>query len=135
MNSTEKVIREHKEHEKLIRSVIRTVGKDSLEDIYNHGADCGYLRITYTNDCIEFAWRHRESIIQLLEEFCEETGEKLGENLQGWRCIGKDYKVSELLKSLYSSRKPKWESDIDRTLWNGLAWYACEEVARWLCDE
>lgn len=134
MKRMEEVIKEHG-HEKMIRSIVRTVGKESLKDIYNHGADAGYPGITYTTDCVNLAWKHKESIRSLIEEYAEETGDDIGAILRSWNCIGKAFKSSELVRSLYRERKPDFNNDVDNTLWNGLAWFAAEEVARWFLDE
>jgi hypothetical protein len=80
------------------------------------------------------AWRNRADIIQIIEQYSDDLGEDIGKMLQSWRCIGTDHKQSELIRSLYRSHKPSFEDDTDRTLWNGLAWFAAEEVARWFCD-
>ena len=70
----------------------------------------------------------------MLEQYSEDLGEDIGEMLQTWRCIGKDYSKTELVRSLYKDRTPDWNNDTDRTLWNGLAWFAAEEVSRWFCE-
>lgn len=133
MRTTNEVIKCYG-HDALVRSFVRSVGRDSIKDIYNHGADQGFPGITMTRDCIAFAWRHRASILTLLEQDTDDFGEEVGPMMQGWKCIGKDYSTTEIVRSLYIERQPKWDNDTELTVWNALAWYAAETVARWFCD-
>ena len=68
-------------HIRLIRSVIRTVGKDSIEDIYNHGADGGYPGITYYDEAgqAKEGWKTMSKTIKLVNGTMDSNG-----NLDGW---------------------------------------------------
>jgi len=81
MKSTDQVVKEYG-HARLIRSIVRAVGKHHFRDIYNHGADAGYPGITYTSDCISLAWRNKREIRSMLEQYSEDLGEDIGEMLQ-----------------------------------------------------
>ena len=121
---------------RLIRSVIRTVGKDSIEDIYNHGADGGYPGITYYHDTIAFYRRNRADIIELAHRMAEDLGEDMLSMIPGFNCLKQDnpqYKretLDEIGRTIYG----RMNSD-DTQVANALCWFACEEVARALCDD
>jgi hypothetical protein len=135
MKKTKQVIEEHPGYAKMIRKIIREVGKKNFEDITRHGANAGFPGITYTADCMALAWSVRKEIIKLLEEYSEEYGTDIGHMMQEWQGVGKDYKINEIYKAVYLTRTPSFENDTERTVWDVLAKFAAEEVSRWFCDE
>jgi hypothetical protein len=128
-------VRTENGYDTFIRSIVNAIGRDNLEDIMNHGADCGYPGITYTADCMDIAWRNKATIRTLIERDADDCDLDVGKMLQSWKCIGSDFTIHEIVRSLYQNHRPRWESDVDRVVWNGLAWYAAETVARWFCED
>lgn len=130
----------------LIRAVIRTVGKDNLEDLMNHGADGGFPGITYYSDTVAFFKRHRSEIVSLVNQMADDLGENPADMVAGFGCLAghdvhrlpdheKRRKLQEYLPSvsrcLYGGRL----TDDDTQTANALTWFACEQVARAMCDE
>lgn len=110
----------------LTRAVIRQIGeRDSLEDVARHGADGGYAGFTYYSDTVEFTKRHKAEILERLKEDASEYGsEGIISMLAGFSCLN-GMTQEEIADGLYN---PKSE---DRTtIYNALAWYAAEEIAR-----
>lgn len=110
----------------LTRAVIRHIGeRETLEDVARHSADAGWAGFTYYNDTVEFARKHKAEILERASEDAKEYGmEGVISFLAGFGCL-KGYTQEQIADGLYN---PKSE---DRTtIYNALAWYALEEIAR-----
>jgi hypothetical protein len=115
---------------KLTKAVIRQLGgRDSLEDIANHGIDGGYGGFIYHYDTIKFFKANRAQIVALVAEMADEFGQSPIQLVAGFNCLKMD------------ANKPEDEAEIARALYgrlasddtqvpNALAWFAAEEVAR-----
>jgi len=120
---------------RLIRSVVRTVGKDSIEDIYNHGADGGFSGITYYRDTIAFYRRNRADVIELAHRMADDMGQDMISMIAGFNCLKQDNQQyqsdtrDEIGRTIYGRMLPD-----DIQVANALCWFACEEVARAMCD-
>ena len=119
---------------KLIRAVVRQFGSweyftESAEDICNHGADSGFGQFVYYVDTCAFYARNRALIVALVESMAEEFGQGSGEMVQGFNCLGKDYTMTEIGRTLYGNK-----SQHQTQVANALAWFALEEVARAYVD-
>lgn len=116
---------------KLIRAVIRQVGgfeafKEIAEDVTNHGAACGFGGFIYYTETISFTKRNRAPIIELLTDLnLDIYGHKnYTETLISFNCL-KALEPMEIIDGLHNSR-----SDYRTEVYNALAWFALEEVAR-----
>jgi hypothetical protein len=109
----------------LQRAVIRRVGRDSLQDVANHGADAGYAGFTYYTDTCAFYAQHQTRIARMVEEMADDLGETPTGLVKGFRCLNGDYTESEIGRTLYGPRRQH-----DTQIANALAWFALEEVAR-----
>jgi len=118
-------------NKKLVRSTIKQFGnweyfKESASDICNYGASGGFAGFTYYSDTVAFTKRNKKAIF----EFCREYSLELGESgsvsafLKGFNCL-KSETMAEIEDGLYN---PK--SDNQTTIFNALAWFALEEIAR-----
>lgn len=109
----------------LTRAVIRQTGRENLEDIARHGVDGGFSGFTYYSDTVKFAARCKECIMERLQEDAESMGiNGVISLLAGFNCF-KGMPQEEIADGLYN---PK--SEHRTTIFNGLAWYAAEEIAR-----
>lgn len=109
----------------LQNAVIRRVGRDSLQDVVNHGADSGFPGFTYYADTCGFYARHQSRIVALVEEMADDLGESPCKLVAGFRCLNGDYSEAEVGRTLYGPKKSH-----DTQIANALAWFALEEVAR-----
>jgi len=117
---------------KLIRSVVRQIGgwqsfKESANDVYNNGATCGFSGFTWYSDTEKFTKNNKKEIIELLKNESDEMGYNMTELLTSFRCF-KGMSEHEILNGLYNPL-----SEDKTTVYNGMAWYALEEVARDYC--
>ena len=112
----------------LTRAVIRQLGdKAQLEDVARHGADGGFPGFTYYSDTVPFAERHRDDIMVRLAEdsdACGVTDGSILSMLAGFGCL-KGLTVDEIARGLYDKK-----ADEHTQVFNALAWYALEEIAR-----
>ena len=110
----------------LTRAVIRQIGDiESLEDVARHGADSGFCGFTYYTDTVKFAAKHKADILERLKEDADSMGEGgVISMLAGFKCL-KGNSQEEIADGLYNPR-----SDSRTNVFNALAWYACEEIAR-----
>ena len=120
-------------NERIYKAVIKQLGgKESLEDVYNHGADGGFSGFICYSDTIEFFRKNKKHIIMLAENMANDLREDVTNMIKGFNCL-KDYELtnSQVAKVLYG----KFLNDEDNTqIMNALSWFALEEVARYICD-
>jgi len=113
----------------LTRAVIRQLGgRESLEDVANHGADSGFSGFTYYSETEPFAQRHREAILERLSEDAQELGyDSTLAMVRSFRCLkGETITDGDLMRALCRGKNP-----VDGpNLLNALAWYTLEEIAR-----
>jgi len=118
----------------LQNAVIRRLGgRESLQDICNHGADGGYHGFIYYDDTCKFFRAHKLAIIELAEELAEDLGENVLELIKNFNCLHGEYSTAEIAKVLYG----RWDnnSNYHTQIANAMAWFALEEVARYICDK
>ena len=110
----------------LTRAVIRALGgRDSLEDVCNHGASGGFAGFTYYSDTLRFFKAHRSDIMQLAKDQAAEFGMDALQMIAGFGCL-KDDKLS----CMDVAEAINGETENTTNVQNALAWYALEEVAR-----
>tara|TARA_R110000868_G_scaffold51421_2_gene163011 strand:+ start:330 stop:698 length:369 start_codon:yes stop_codon:yes gene_type:complete len=118
-------------NKKLINAVARQIGsptslRESASDICNYGASGGFNGFIYYTDTVAFTTRHHTLIMELLNNYADDMGVNALELLNGFNCF-KDMKEHEIFDGLMNSK-----SDDRTTIYNGLAWFALEEAARYI---
>ena len=119
----------------LARAVIRQLGDDdelaaTLRDIRDHGADCGWSGFIYYADTVAFWSFHKADILSILADLASDIGQGIVELVAGFNCLDNDYTIDEVGRALYG----RYDSDLD-TIYNALAWFALEDVARFIADQ
>jgi hypothetical protein len=116
----------------LIRATIRQFGdwdyfKQSAPDISSHGATGGFSGFTYYDDTVPFAKRNKKLILESLTEMDQQI-ENVGllAFIASFNCFkGMDITQDSIARAIYTGK-----GDDVITVFNALAWYALEEVAR-----
>lgn len=116
-------------NKKLIDAVARQMGgranlKASASDISNYGAQGGVTGFIYYTETEAFTKKNHSLIMNLLNSDADDMGVNVLELLSGFNCFD-GLSDSEIFDGLMN---PK--SDHRTTVYNGLAWFALEEVAR-----
>ena len=116
---------------KLIRSTIKQFGgyedfKEIAVDIYNYGivGDFFVLGFTYYEDTVSFYRNNRKEIMELAISQAEDIGEDVLTMISNFNCIRGLYTTNEIFSALSRYNEEYIQ------LYNCLAWYAGEEVAR-----
>jgi len=118
-------------NKKLINAVAKQMGgvgnlKEYASDICNHGADAGVPGFIYYTDTNAFTTRNHALIMELLNNYADDFGINALELLNGFNCF-KDMNEHGIFDGLTNKN-----SDDRTTIYNGLAWFALEEVARYI---
>lgn len=126
MNTTKMVQIRETRQPALTRAVIRQIGgRESLADVARYGADAGYCGFTYYADTVAFAVRNRADIMERLKDDANDFGcGGVISMLAGFNCL-KGMSQEEVADGLYNPR-----SENRTAVYNALAWYAAEEIAR-----
>lgn len=121
----------------LIRSTVRQCGGWEMfkEDAKNLqlcscGAAGGFGGFIYYTDTIAFTKRNKKALLELCKEQAEECygkGYSVGQFIAGFNCV--DCDAEQVVIALYTGK-----GDNVTEVYNALAWYALEEVARRYCD-
>ena len=118
----------------LIRAVVKQISrfsefKERAEDISNYGAAGGFSGFIYYSDTVAFASANLPAIMLKLKEMAADIGE--GNELDiiaGFNCLN-GLSAYEVARAIYVSN-----DENNTTVYNALAWYALEEVARSYVD-
>lgn len=118
--------------EKLIRAVVRQSGgwesfAEMAWDISNHGINGGFHGWIYHADTVPFAKRNKAEILTMAREMANDMGEEMLAMIAGFNCLKMG--TEDVADALYNPR-----SDNAPQVFNALAWFAAEEVARSYCD-
>ena len=132
MRTKKEVLNEYSDYKTLINAVIKNIGLDSVEDVNNHGIDGGFSGFIYYVDTHKFAMKHRNSIIQLLEEQADSIGEEVTEMVSHFGAFRTSKMDSDDRKDLY--RYLGGGKCEQGTITNLMAWFAAEEVCRMFED-
>ena len=128
MKSIAQVKREYPDKAKLINAVVSRIGKDSIMDVVNHGADAGYSGFTYYSDTCSFYRKHRADINQWIKDTFSDYGYKSAvEMVKNFNCA-KDEEEENIGRCIYGGRLNG--NDETMNVMNCLAWFALEEVCR-----
>jgi hypothetical protein len=119
--------------EKLVRGVITQMGgwqsfKECAPDIANHGIDGGFHGFIYYSDTQLFARKFRKEIADLAKSQADDFGTGIIEMIQGFGCFKNSKPTEEEIAKCLWVGVPTEEDDAG--IYNALAWYAGEEVAR-----
>ena len=118
-------------NKQLKNAVIRQLGgKDSLEDIANHGIDGGFTGFIYYTDTVAFYKRQRKNILELAKAMASDFGQDVVSMIAGFNCLTDDDETRESIARCLWGRV----TDDDTQVANALAWFAAEEVAREYVD-
>lgn len=103
-------------HQELLEAIRGHSGMEDEEIIEagHHGADTGWPGFSYTTDCVAFYEANERAIWQLLEEAADQMG-------------------MTPLALVASFRRADMACNLDGFA-NLLAWFALEEVGRWLAE-
>ena len=122
----------------LIRAVVKSMDgwdyfKQSAQDVVDHGASCGFGNFIYYTDTIAFTAKNRKAIAELAAQQAADFGESSEiEMILGFKCLQHDdLTSSDIARALYGRLTDDGKKT---TIYNVLAWYALEEVARAYCD-
>lgn len=118
----------------LIRAVVRQVGgwasfREMAADVANHGADAGFSGFCYYTDTVAFTKRQKSAVLEMAKEQASDFGsDSVYSMIAGFRCTTAG-SAEEVAEAIHNPRSE------DRTaVFNALAWYALEEVARSYVD-
>ena len=126
-------------NEKLINAVIEQLGHDditddeligTLQDVVDHGAAGGFSGFTYYADTLEFFKENQRAIVELCHDYAEEFGDDVISLVSNFNCLNDDRETrDEIGRAIYGT-----PDDDDTAAPNALAWFALEEVARYVTD-
>ena len=122
----------------LIRSVVKNMNgwdsfKESAQDVVDHGAACGFGNFIYYTDTMAFTAKNRSAIAELAAQQAADFGDSSEiEMILGFNQLKHDDLTSlDIARALYGRLT---DDDKKTMIYNALAWYALEEVARAYCD-
>lgn len=157
--AVEKVAQERPEYSNLIYNVVDNLGGDeelygTVEGIVEHGIDSGFGNFVYYSDTVAFAKDNMDDIMKLLDEYSDDLGESVVDIVASFNCLKNydDIKKGEIADILgiddYFDEDYYYEESLDdedndeedenseneTVILNALAWFAGEEVCRWLYE-
>lgn len=120
--------------DRLFKAIRRKFTKEELKDVAKGGADAGWHDFTYYSDTYKFYRTYHDEILAELNEMAEDIGEGVMELVKSFRDC-KDYSIDEIGKALFAPKSWKNAGDPDIVIANSCAWFALEQVARFVEDE
>jgi hypothetical protein len=122
----------------LIRAVVKNMhGWDyftqECSDVVEHGAACGFGNFIYYTDTVVFTAKNRKTIVELAAQQAADFGDSSEiEMILSFNGLQHDdLTSSDIARALYGRLT---DDDKKTTIYNVLAWYALEEVARAYCN-
>lgn len=115
----------------LIRAVVRQSGGweqfcEMAPNIARHGVDGGFCGLIYYDETLAFTKAHKKLILEHAEQMADDIGETLFGMIAGFGVFRHDPISHEALaRAIYTGK-----GDDVTTVYNVLAWFACEDVAR-----
>ena len=101
-----------------------------LCSITEHGIDGGFHGFVYNSETCAFYDANMRQILELLRELSDEMGETMAQCVSSFNCVDDTpADVEEFFVFQHENR------DCDTNLKNALAWFAAEEVARYMVGE
>tara|TARA_R110002110_G_scaffold83329_1_gene216328 strand:- start:2133 stop:2546 length:414 start_codon:yes stop_codon:yes gene_type:complete len=107
-----------------------------LSDVSNNdGASGGYGNFIYHTDTCKFARENMPLIIEQLKEDASNYGVDVFEMVSKFNCLEGEYPPYEIASIIFDQADEATINDgADTQILNALAWYALEEVARYVTD-
>ena len=123
---------------KLTAAVIRHFGgwgnfREKAHDVTNYGIDGGYCGFIYYAETVAFTKKHKKAIVENIKQFADDVGESFTKVIVGFNCL-KNSGITEddvILTLMYPR---SCDEDVLQQVYNALAWYAGETVAREYTD-
>jgi len=128
MKSIKEVTTERSEYKTLINAVVRSIGKESIEDVNRSGADAGFSGFIYYADTHAFAMRYRKLIVKMLEETADQMGTDVVVMVSGFGVFRNSPMDNEDKRELY--KYLGGGRNEQSAITNVMAWFALEEVCR-----
>lgn len=128
MKSIKEVTENYPAYKTLINAVVRSIGKESIMDVVNHGADSGFSGFIYYSDTHKFAMRYRKLIVNLLEETADQMGMDVVQMVSVFGVFRNSPMDNEDKRELY--KYLGGGRNEQSTITNVMAWFALEEVCR-----
>lgn len=128
----------------LVDAVLNWLNEDDREDAISqakdagsHGADAEWPGFIYYSDTCRFTKENREAIAELVRDFADDLGQGVIEFVRSFRCVENDTSDKAIASALWgpgsTDSSTNYNHDIEMTE-NALAWFALEEVGRYLAD-
>lgn len=124
-------------NKKLVKAVIRQLGcdkneaKDVLHDVTVIGADGGFHGFIYYTETEKFFRANKKEIVAHAEELADGIGESTLNMIQGFNCLGKDFSLDEIGRTIYGPWK---DDEAHQMIANAMSWFALEEVANYITE-
>ena len=115
----------------LVRAVVKQSGgwenfREMAKDVAEHGADSGFSGWIYYRETMNFFRKNRKTILQYADELASYSGDDVLSLIQGFGIFRTaPIRMDDLAKALYTGKGP----EVTR-VYNIMAWFALEEVAR-----
>tara|TARA_Y100000310_G_C19964053_1_gene482478 strand:- start:15 stop:461 length:447 start_codon:yes stop_codon:yes gene_type:complete len=104
-----------------------------LSDVSNNGAGGGFSGFIYHSDTRKFARDNMPLIIEQLIEDASNCGMDVFEIVSHFNCLNENYPAFEIASVIFGQADEATINDgADTQILNALAWYALEEVARYV---
>ncbi len=119
----------------LVRSTVRQCGgwqsfQEMAQDVCKCGANGGFSDFIYYSETVPFAKRNKKALLELCRDQAQDYygyGMTIPAFIAGFNCV--DCDAEQVAIALYTGK-----GDNVTEVYNALAWYALEEVARRYCD-
>jgi hypothetical protein len=112
-----------------------------LEEVCRGGASAGWSGFNYYEDTVQFTKDNRAEILKSIKELASDLGENPVELIKGFNCFrvnkGETFPsdIENAIGRFVYGGTYREDEDCDiQTVYNALAWYALEEVARDITD-
>ena len=125
---------------RLARAVIKQLGgwesfRESAPDIAKHGISGGYGGMIYYSENVPFAEKHKADILELARYWADQLGDKSAYDLiASFNCLrGSDITPAMVDRLVHIDKRANLtddDADARTLIFNALAWFAGEEVAR-----
>lgn len=134
MKTISEVCKENEEFSLVVKAVVRRIGRESIQDVNEHGISGGFSGFIYYTETVAFWKKYKKIIMKMLENDASDFGVGIVEMVQNFNCLVNtstkerkpDYTSDEIGRALYG----RYNEELD-IIYNALAWYAAEIVCRW----
>jgi len=106
----------------------------TLSDVANYGASGGFSGFTYYEDTIQFVKDNRRQIKELVTQMSEDFGVTPLDFIMSFNCLKDSITDGSVINAVgafvYGAQCRDDQEHDGTTVYNALAWFALEEVAR-----